>query len=266
MAIVAAFVGLLVLVVAIAGVVIFLNQPPAPTPPCQPGRACAPEPSLPPVSAATPTPRNGVATPQPATPVPASPAQSGAPPSAPASPAIPQPTPASDSPAVVLGGSTWRSATLGFGFEFDAELFQLSRSTDELAVLDSVFFEGQVVIEAAAADVTPAEMIEQQRAAIDEFMIARTVDTDDYDAVLGPSIGYVSGESAVYSGILLSSDGTPVAPGGVTVLASTDGRITVAVIVIVVEPDSRFGSDTFQHIVRSMADSILKTFDWGPPT
>lgn len=132
-------------------------------------------------------------------------------------------------------------------------------------MLDSQFLDGQVVVQAKTADVSPAEMIDQQTTVVDGFMIGRTKDKDDYDALLGPSIGYVSGEGAVYSGILLSSDGTPVAPGGVTVLASTDGRITVAAIVIVAEPDSRFGSDTYQHILRQLADDILKTFNWGPP-
>ena len=275
-AIVAAFIGLLVLVAAVAAMVIFLNQPPAPPPACQPGLPCAPRPSLPPVSAATPTPRNDVGTPRPETLAPSSPAPSGAQPaspppsgtlpSAPPSPAVPQPTPATDSPPVVLGGSTWRSATLGHGFEFDPGILQLSQSTDELALFDTLFFDGQIVVNAVTADVTPAEMIEQQLAIIDSFMIARVVDSDDYDAVLGPSIGYVNGQGAVYSGILLSSDGTPSAPGGVTLLASTDGRITVAVVVIVAQPDSRFGSDTVQHTVRRMADDILKTFDWGPAT
>ena len=47
-------------------------------------------------------------------------------------------------------------------------------------------------------------------------MVARSADKDDYDTVLGPSIGYVRGEGAVFSGTLLGRDGTPVAPGGVT--------------------------------------------------
>lgn len=266
-AIVSAFVGLLVLVAAVAALVIFMSQPPTPTPPCQPGVPCAPGPSLPPVSVATPTPRTTAvpASGVPSTGQPPTAQPSGAPSTALPSPGFPQPTPVTDSPPVILGGSTWRSPTLGYGFEFDAGTFQLSRSDDELAVLDSVLLDGQVVVQATTADVSPAEMIDQQTTVVDGFMISRTKDKDDYDALLGPSIGYVSGEGAVYSGILLSSDGTPVAPGGVTVLASTDGRITVAVTVIVAEPDSRFGSDTYQHILRSMADDILKTFDWGPP-
>ena len=96
-------------------------------------------------------------------------------------------------------------------------------------------------------------------AVVDTFMIGRVEDSDDYDALLGPSIGYIRGEGDVFSGTLLSSDGTPVAPGGVTVLASTDGRLTVSVVVVVGSPDDRLGSDTHQHVVRGAADQFLKT-------
>ena len=133
-------------------------------------------------------------------------------------------------------------------------------------MLDIPDLNAQVVVEATDDDITAAEMIEREATAIDGFMVARTRDNDDYDAVLGPGIGYVRGESAVYSGILLGADGTPVAPGGVTVMASTNGRITVAVIVIVSEPDTSFGGDTVQHIVRDAVDDIVKSFDWGSPT
>jgi hypothetical protein len=133
-------------------------------------------------------------------------------------------------------------------------------------VLEIPSVNAQVVVEATDDDITPAQMIEREAGVVDTFMIARTPDTDDYDAVLGPGIGYVRGEGAVFSGILLGADGTPVAPGGVTIMASTNGRITVAVVVIVAEPDASSGGDTLQHQVRDAVDDIVKSFDWGSPT
>ena len=94
-------------------------------------------------------------------------------------------------------------------------------------------------------------------------MIGRTRDKDDYDAVLGPSIGHIRGESAVFSGILTNSDGTPAAPGGVTIMAATNGRLTALILVIVQQPDAAFGPETLQYMARFAADSIVKTFDWG---
>jgi hypothetical protein len=93
--------------------------------------------------------------------------------------------------------------------------------------------------------------------------VGRVADNDPYDALLGPSIGYVRGEGGVFSGTLTSQDGTPLAPGGVTILSATDGRITVAMLIIVGTPDALLGEDTtHQKAVRSAADEILKTFDW----
>ena len=109
---------------------------------------------------------------------------------------------------------------------------------------------------------SPSELIAQQLGVVDTFMVGRVKDTDAYDALLGPSIGYVNGEGDVYSGTLLSSDGTPVAPGGITVLAATDGRLTVSVVVIVGSPDADVDPGTQQHAARTAADDLLKTFDW----
>ena len=103
----------------------------------------------------------------------------------------------------------------------------------------------------------------RQLAKVDERIIARAPDADEYDALLGPSIGYIRGEGAVFGGTLLGRDGTPVAPAGVVVMSSTDGRITVAVVLLVATPDVRLGSETHLHAVRDAADDFLKTFNWG---
>jgi hypothetical protein len=253
--IVAIFVGAMLLLAVLAVVFIVFNQPSPPTPPCEPGQACAPKPSLPPVSPGSPLPSSGP-TPVPTT-VPAT-----LPPGATATPFVPPTdTPNSNSPAV-LSGTLWQSATLNFSFEYDPESWTLADETADTAVFSSVNFDAQVVIHAVAASTSVDELIAQQLSVVDSFLIGRVKDTDDYDALLGPSTGYVNGQGDVYSGTLLSSDGTPVAPGGVTVLAATDGRLTVSVVVIVGSPDAKVGSDTQQHAARKSADKFLKTFDW----
>ena len=255
-AIVALFVGAMLLLAVVAVVLILLGQPPAPTPPCDPSQACAPKPSLPPASSSSPLPSSAP------TAVP-----SGAPPTLPpgatATPFVPPTaTPVSNSP-VVLSGTLWQSATLNFSFEYDPDAWTVANSTADTAVFSSVNFDAQIVIHAVTADTSVDELIAQQLTVVDTFLIGRVKDTDDYDALLGPSIGYVNGQGDVYSGTLLSSDGTPVAPGGVTVLAATDGRLTVSVLVIVGSPDAKVGSDTQQHKARKSADEFLKTFDWS---
>jgi len=49
----------------------------------------------------------------------------------------------------------------------------------------------------------------------------------------------------------------------VTVLAATDGRLTVSVVVVVGSPDAEVGSGTHQHAARRAADEFLKSFDWS---
>ena len=48
---------------------------------------------------------------------------------------------------------------------------------------------------------SPAEMVARQLAKVDERIIARAPDSDEYDALLGPSIGYIRGEGAVFGGL-----------------------------------------------------------------
>jgi hypothetical protein len=257
------FIGALVAIVAVAAVFIFMSAPPPPTPPCPPGLPCAPNPSLPPVGPGA-TPRESPG--HPATRPPATPsgtaAPTGEPTTPPSSPAATE-EPGSTSPAVILGGSSWRSDQFDVGFEFDASLFTPQQLEDDLVVLNLNFFDAQVVVEVTDDGSTPAEMIQRELATVDTFMIGRTEDKDDYDQVLGPSLGFVSGDVKVYSGILTNSDGTPAAPGGVTIMAANNGRVTAAIVVIVADPDSRFGSDTAQYVVRTAVDDIVKTFDWG---
>jgi hypothetical protein len=251
------FLSVLLVLTLVGAIVILLSLPSPPIAPCEPGKVCAPQPSLPPfpqrsltparTAKPAPTP-NGSALPSPGT-----------------SPG-PVETPSSNSP-VLISGEVWRSGTLGYFFEYDPDVFSISQATDELVIFDVSFADAQVVIVGASGDVSPSELTQSELTGnIDRIMIGRTLDRDPYDALLGPSIGHVRGEGAVYAGTLLGSDGTPVAPAGVTIVASTDGRITVAVVVIVGQPDVLDGSDTIQHQVRQAADQILKTFDWdGTP-
>ncbi len=225
------FVGVLVVLAVGVGAIVFLSQPPAPVAPCPPGQPCAPVPSLPPV------------------------------PSGPPATTLPVSSPTSNSP-VAVSGTTYTDSSLGYGFEYNPDTFTLDNHSDGSAVLSGVFFDTQVWIDAKTADTSPSKMIESELADVDRFLIARVADTDTYDAVLGPSIGYVPGDGGVWSGTLVSRDGTPLAPGGVTIVSATDGRITVAVVVIVGTPDVRVAGETQQHAVRSAADDILKTFSW----
>jgi len=246
----------------VAGIFIFANQPAPPEPPCQPGEFCAPPPSLPPIAVATPTPTPGPGqTELPATPAPSGGLQTPAPSGGLQTPG-PVATPESNAPPV-LSGTLFKDDELGFSFEYDPEVFTLADSAKGSAVLNGVFFDAVIWVDVVAADTSPSQQIADELEFVDRFLLGRVADEDAYDALLGPSIGYVAGEGNVYSGTLVSRDGTPLEPGAVAVVASTDGRLTAAVVVIVGSPDLRRGGETQAHAVRSAADDIVKTFNWN---
>jgi hypothetical protein len=255
--ILAIFVGGLIAVAIIAGILIFLGRPASPVPPCAPAQPCAPIPSLPAVGA---TPRPG------STPVPNSTPRPGATPIAQATPGapgatLPVSTPEDNSPPVV-SGTLYTDQSLGYSFEYNPDAWTLGDTVAGSAVLNSQYFDAQVWVDAKTADTSTQQMIQNELGDVDNFLTARTADTDTYDALLGPEIGYVSGQGGVWSGTLVGQDGSPLAPGGVTIVSASDGRITVAVVVVVGTPDAQIQGDTQQHHVRTAADDILKTFQW----
>lgn len=251
--IVVIFVGVLLAVIVVAGIAISLSAPPPPVAPCAPSVPCVPKPTFPPIAASLPP----GATPRPIkTPAPGSTPVPGA-------TLAPVGTPTSDSPPV-LSGTLYKDDSLGYSFEYDPKYFSMGKTGPGTAVLEGDGIDAVVWIDAKSADTAPAKLLETELADVDKFMIAREADSDTYDAVLGPSIGYVPGQGAVWAGTLVSKDGTPIEPGGVTALAATDGRITVAVVVIVGSPDHLISSDdTRQHGIRSLVDDVLKTFNWN---
>ena len=249
--IIALFVGGMLALAVIAIAFVLFNEPKPPAPDCQPEKPCAPQASLPPVNGSPSPGFTAAPTTPPATLAPG----------ATATPFVPGATPDSNSP-IVVSGEVWQSEALNYSFEYDPNRWSLETSTDDTAVFYSVNFDAQIVIKAVSAATSPAELIAQQLDVVDTIMVGRVKDTDDYDALLGPSIGYVDGEGDVWSGVLLSSDGTPTAPGGVTLMAATDGRLTVSVLVLVGSPDAQVGWGTQQHRVRGQADEFLKSFDW----
>jgi hypothetical protein len=260
MAIVAIFVGAMLGLALVAVIFVLFSQPAPPVPPCPTGERCAPQPSLPPVSQVSPPPTQLLPSANPT--APATPSTTLAPGQT-ATP-IPQPsaTPVSNSPELV-SDTLFQNDTLGFSFEYDPALWTPTEQGETYAVFASVPFDAQLIIDVAEASKTPQRVMDNQLAFVDGFMLGRVEDTDTYDALLGPSIGYVRGEGAVYAGTMLSNDGTPVAPGGVTILGATDGRLSAALMLVVWSPDERLGGDTHQHAARQSADIFLRTFDWS---
>jgi hypothetical protein len=253
----AIFIGALIGIGVLVGIIVLASQPPPPKP-CPQDTFCPPDPrptvppdrtpgpgetvvpgtTLPPVETAAPTPAGQ--TPQ---------------------PGQPSPTPASNAPPFVAG-TVYRSTSLGYSFEYDSSADQWTLVKSEPAYaqlqlgpveLDVIGFSGDTSVDSALQTVYTQT---------DGFIIGRAKNTRDYDALLGPSIGYVAGSGGVFSGTWQNADGTPGDPVGITIMASTNGRATVVVIVFVTGPDRQFGNGTLDHAGRREVDKIIKTFLW----
>jgi hypothetical protein len=246
LALLAIFLGVLLLLSLGAAVVVFALSPAARQAPCPPGQVCAPPPPGQVLPSAAP---GAVATNRPIA--------SGSPGTGRFEPAD---EPPSTSPPLV-NGEIWSSNSLGYSFEWDPDLWSLSFEDDQTAVFDNSI--GELVVVGSTADTSVDQLIGQQLATVDGFTVGRTPDSSDVDAVLGGHIGYVGAQAQVYSATLLDSGGTPSAPVNVTVVAASNGRISAALVVIAANPDDTSHGQPNLMIVRQSADQILKTFDWG---
>ena len=179
---------------------------------------------------------------------------------------VPTPEPGTAAAPLTLG-EEWRSPELGFVIEYPTDNWALGRSEARWVQLvparQPEAFNYLLHIEATPASEASAEQWQQafldaERGGIPDLV----VDPLPYNAIQGPSIGYVDAVGGSYAGTLES--GTPI---GLAILAATDGRITVGLEVVVTNPNVRPDPNdwpTFQYLVRSWADSVLKSFRWEP--
>jgi hypothetical protein len=147
---------------------------------------------------------------------------------------------------------TWSSPSLGFAFDYDPDLWQVTDSTDRSVVLAASAGGNpfELLVEAArASEASPPALLDATVRSLQDTVFAMAPSGD----VLGAGIGYVGGMGSFYVGQV----DTPQGPGGsvvVAVMAATDGRITAAVSVVADVGDR---ADAY-----AAADSILNTFSW----
>ncbi len=249
------FIGAMAVLAVLAVVFVLGSQPPAPVAPCQPAIPCLPQATTPPVADASLGPV-GTAVPGATSPPQTNPGTVFVPPVAP---------PSSDAKPA-LSGELYTDAKVGYGFEYSTRHFDLDSSGDGWAQLTGKDIDCVIWVDVVNADTPPAKMIDRDLHNVDKFLIGRVADADSYDALLGPSIGYVNGTGSVWAGTLAGSNGSQSAPGGVTVVAATNGTLTAVITVIVGNPDLNVDSQHTQQLyARGAADLILKTFQWSIP-
>ncbi len=265
-----AFAAALIIILAIAAVAIFVFAPQPLPPSCDPGQPCGGPPgTLPPVtSEATPAP---TATPGP---IPTPPPTQRPTPTPAATPAptsglaLPQPmNEDSNSPTLEIW-PIYTDPTYGYGIHYPPYLTPQELDGGGVlfdAAIDQFSVEVVVRVDGADASTTPQEL---QQTMVDAFrgnISSLTKDDSAATRVHDPSIGEIPAIVTSYRGDL--GDAGSVTPVALVVMAATDGQHTVAVTVLIIDPDTTIpDSGTWFRVSGEVVDPILKRFEWAPGT
>jgi hypothetical protein len=226
-------------VLLFAAISIFLADAAEPPPNCQPGTECG---GPPPAGALqSPTPSQLAQVPTGATAVPAG-------------------------TIGIRAGTPWTNAQLGFEFEY-SDWWAVDDSNTDPREVDLVYQgtagDGELIVAGVpSSEADPTAYAGTWLSQLREWAPDLKADETPRNAILGPEIGFIDGIGQTYAGSRTSAQGgtTPV---GVSMVVSSDGTRTVAVILIVWNPDKAVGTKWLQYAIRSRAEVVLKTFHWG---
>ena len=223
-------------ILLVAAVIATAAKPPEPPPDCVPGEACG--------------------GPPPGEPLPSEPLPS----------ASTSPGPPADQLIGIRAGEPWRSTELGYEFEYDDTVWVIENE-DGRGVefrLDARI-DASLVVEGVPASEAGAETLAKRRLdCIASSVPDLAPDDRGRYAILGPAIGYVDGLAGSFAGSVTSAQGATT-PVGVSIIAASDGRMSVVITLVVADPDLPIGDEWAQRVVReSAAELIVKTFRWPP--
>jgi hypothetical protein len=301
---VVAFGAVFLVIVVLAAIAIVVLGPQKPPPECQPGQVCGGPPASPPpvtgevtpapTGTAPPAPTTPSATPSPVptaastttpaptaapgSPVPTGPAPTGSPgpttapsplPTAPPTAgALPQPAEGDpDSPAL----RTWPTyVDTDWGYTLHHPPFVAPQQLGDGGVAfnaGNVDYDIEVAVrvDARAASVSPEQLRDELADGFGGRISSLAIDDDPLTRVHRPSIGHVPAVVASYRGDLGTSGS--LSPVALVVMSATDGRITVAVSVVVINPDTVLPGTSLRwfRISGQVVDPVLKRFEWPAP-
>ncbi len=173
--------------------------------------------------------------------------------------------------AELVVGTPWTSTALGFSLHFDPDAWDVQQDESDLLQLKSpsdpdADREDWVIVEGAAASQTPDQLIDARVASLAQSVPDLAQDPGSYYEVKGAEIGAVPGIARVYVGTLDDTDGTPVAPVRYTIVAASNGKVTIAVTVRTLDPDAIADHGppalTWHMLSRQLADALLEDIRW----
>ena len=174
--------------------------------------------------------------------------------------------------AELVVGTPWSSSEFGFSLHYDPGSWDVQEDQKDLLQLMSPTDPGAdredwVIVEGApASGDTPEQLIQAQVASLAQSVPDLALDSGSYYQVNGAEIGDVPGIARSYVGTLDATDGTPIAPVRYSIVAASNGRITVAVTVRTLDPDEIADHGppeiTWHMYSRQLADALLEDFRW----
>jgi len=258
--------GLFAVIVLVAVVVVAAFTPTPPPPSCQPGEACGGPPG-------TPPPISGDRTPGPDATVPPIPTPTVARTTAPSPPSDSGdlPAPMVIDPAV----PPLRTWPMHAGPDGSYQLFYPPFLSPDVRADGSVVFgaaisahevEVAMRVNTAPSSTSPNDLLERMVEGFRERVSSMELDDGPESRIHRPSIGHLPAIARSYRGDLGSAGS--VRPVALVVMAATDGRTTVAINVLVIDPDAVLpgAEKRWFRLAGSIIDPILKRFEWGSGT
>jgi len=258
--------GLFAVIMLVAVVVVAAFTPTPPPPSCQPGEACGGPPG-------TPPPISGDRTPGPDATVPPIPTPTVAPTTAPTPPpdSGDLPAPMVIDPAV----PPLRTWPMHAGPDGSYQLFYPPFLSPDVRADGSVVFgaaisahevEVAMRVNTAPSSTSPNDLLERMVEGFRERVSSMELDDGPESRIHRPSIGHLPAIARSYRGDLGSAGS--VRPVALVVMAATDGRTTVAINVLVIDPDAVLpgAEKRWFRLAGSIIDPILKRFEWGSGT
>jgi hypothetical protein len=116
------------------------------------------------------------------------------------------------------------------------------------------------------ASTSPSELLKQMAEDFRGRVSSMVLDDGPESRIHRPSIGHLPAIARSYRGDLGSAGS--VRPVALVVMAATDGRTTVAINVLVIDPDAVLpgAEKRWFRLAGSVIDPILKRFEWGSGT
>lgn len=127
----------------------------------------------------------------------------------------------------LLGGALYRSAELGYQFEFSPNIWHVQHQDGRSVTLVNRLGE-LTVAGLPRSDASPAQMLSAKVDELRSRVPDLSEDTSPADEIFGANVGFHPGPGALYVGTLDAPQGKQ-GPVSVALMAATDGRISVLV-------------------------------------